>query len=104
MIKEGDKVICIAWHMHSSNDEFYKVLTHKEGNWYEIARVDSSDDTVYVTAEENYSDDVYGLWFNLKSDATGNYENSISRDYFADYFITLAEWRQQQIDKILEDD
>jgi hypothetical protein len=38
-----------------------------------------------------------GLWFSLKG-TRGRIR------YFSDYFITLAEWRQQQIDKILEDD
>jgi hypothetical protein len=99
MIKEGDKVICIAEHIHYRNPEDSNPLTHKIGNCYEVSRYDPSDNTMYITAEEKYSDVVYGLWFSMRTGST-------VRDcfYFSDYFITLAEWRQQQIDKILEDE
>ena len=59
MIKEGDKVICIAEHIHYSNSDDSNPLTHKIGNYYEVSRYYPSDNTMYITAEEKYSDDVY---------------------------------------------
>jgi hypothetical protein len=55
--------------------------------------MDSFEKTVYIGAEEQYTPDVHGLWFNL--------EYNSDRGFY-DYFITLAEWRDKQINSILD--
>ena len=96
-IKQGDKVVCIKEHIHYRTNGTSIPLTHKIGNFYDVKAYDPSDETLYISAEEYYSDDEHGLWFNLKSSANND------RDYFYNYFITLAEWRDRQIDSIFED-
>ena len=88
-IKKGDKVVCIK-------EIIYNALTYKIGNFYNVEIYDSSDETVYIT------DDVHGIWFRLKS-STNNYNRDYYYNYFYNYFITLAEWRDRQIDSIFDE-
>jgi len=95
MIKQGDKVVCMHEHIFYRGGGTSTPITHKKGNFYDVCKYDSFDKTVYIGAEEQYSSDVNGLWFNLY--------NSHDRDCFYDYFITLAEWRDKQIDSVLDE-
>jgi hypothetical protein len=86
MIKKGDKVVCIK--------DIYKIGTDKinfiAGKEYEI--IFDNNDTygeLQIAAEDGRVACISfeeGTWC------------------YADEFITLAEWRDRQIDKILEDD
>jgi hypothetical protein len=85
MIKAGDKVLCIKdiFSVRTGNQRFHS------GKWYEIVRCESfnSEDRFYL-----YPDDGdYACVVRLNAERIEN-------------FVTLAEWRDLQINKILEDD
>ena len=97
MIKKGDKVICIK-------DAYYTVslkpeLLYKCGEIYEINKINNivMDDSYYTYIDIKRND--------KKDASTGFYlDNKIEEWYkFSDYFITLAEWREKQINSILND-
>ena len=86
MIKVGDKVVCINnSYMHNGKLSFFAGL--KPGEVYELEPVDKVFKYICIV----------GYAFNLK-------EGDGSQWWFKDHFITLAEWRAKQIDKILNDD
>ena len=91
MIKEGDEVICIKDYENSSSRQ---IEFNKEKS-YKVYKFDPQDDTIFIKIKD---ENKYGFWFELNISDTPTFK------YFFDYFITLAEWRQQQIDKILEDE
>jgi hypothetical protein len=93
MIKEGDKVVCVREHIFYRGGGTDAPLTHKQGKCYEVFKYDPSDETVYINAEEQYA----GLWFNL------NHRNNGDISCLRNYFITLAEWRDKQIESILDE-
>jgi hypothetical protein len=97
MIKAGDKVVCMQEHIFYRGGGTDMPLTHKQGKCYEVFKYDTSDETVYINAEEQYAPDVHGLWFNL------NHCNNGDRSFLRNYFITLAEWRDKQINSILDE-
>jgi hypothetical protein len=85
-MNKGDKVICIK-------DWSFDEQEYKKDIIYEI---DDTNKTygIYIKGENYISRDEYGYWFCFKKDYYNN---------FPDYFITLAEWRQQQINSILDE-
>jgi hypothetical protein len=93
MIKKGDKVFCIKEQEYIFYDG--NRYTHLRGNIYEVLNIRVSDKILFIQTQENYND-INGLWFSLD-------DNNHYRKTFSDYFITLAEWRDKQIDSILED-
>jgi hypothetical protein len=83
MIKPGDKVICIKDIIYSDNTFYFKNQS------YEVTKV-----------TERYID--------LKNGEIriGFYLDIPIEEWrkFSEHFISLAEWREQQINSILEDD
>jgi hypothetical protein len=76
-----------------------------EGNYIYIGE----DDLYGVKNHQTYlctqDDDIIYIW--RKDEWSGYYTDYITSVYletFHKFFITLAEWRDRQIDKILEDD
>jgi hypothetical protein len=92
MIKTGDKVVCIKdmsniQHLNYTLHEIYSVSLIKHRIRYEY-------NSYYSIRIEDES-------------KIGWYFESIDLNnllYFYDYFMTLAEWREKQINSILEDD
>jgi hypothetical protein len=86
MIKKGDKLVCIKNVYHYE----YGHINFKKGSVYEIAGV--------------CNDGVCNSYLIYTEDKTGA---SISFDkkstVYNTNFISLAEWREQQINSILED-
>ena len=96
MIKEGDKVVCMQEHIYHKNNT---IITHKKGGIYNVFIHDSSDNTMYITSEEGHDS---GLWFSSEYlPETPPFPKDIP--YVHDHFITLAEWRDRQINSILND-
>jgi hypothetical protein len=96
MIKVGDKVICIE--DYSCQGSYVDQITHsyKIGKRYEIIKIE--DEMIYILADLNKEDAIFiGVWFRICDDKLFGF------DVFHDYFITLAEWREQQINSILDD-
>jgi hypothetical protein len=97
MIKEGDKVICKKDHSFKQGKFIWSFTSGKE---YEIKTLENKHPIyhyVYIKSDINFeSYNHNGLRFAL-------YEEIRQTKLFSDYFLTLAEWRQQQIDKILEE-
>ena len=95
MIKEGDIVICKANHIFTN---VFGEIKHIEGNFYKVVEYDILDKIVYISSEEKHSENIFGLWFNL--------ENGLKyseKDCFYDYFITLAEYRDIQMNELFND-
>ena len=84
-MNKGDKVLCI--------ENIFSVRTGKQrfhsGRWYEIVRYErfNSEDRIYLYPDDG--DDACVVTFD---------QERIKK------FLTLAEWRDLQIDKILEDE
>lgn len=84
-MNKGDKVLCI--------ENIFSVRTGKQrfhsGRWYEIVRCErfNSEDRIYLYPDDG--DDACVVPFDQERIKT---------------FLTLAEWRDLQIDKILEDE
>ena len=95
MIKKGDKVICIkdAYYLDIEDPTCGLELFYKLGEIYEVNNVFKRNSYVDIKRNDNNS-------------STGFYlDDPIEEWYkFSDYFMTLAEWRNKQIDSILEDD
>jgi hypothetical protein len=85
---KGDSVICIKDHCYNL---YYFIRT---GNKYEI--IDSGNDSVYIKVDFNKNKRYEGLWFSFIEEQ-GNLKK------FSDYFITIAEYREQQIKTVLDD-
>ena len=100
MIKKGDKVICIKDHTYHGE---LTIRSFSVGKQYEILTIEKLKESeivksYYIEADMTNPDDFNsGLRFMCEKEVG-------AAKCFKDYFITLAEWRQQQIDKILEDD
>jgi hypothetical protein len=87
MIKVGTKVFCIEdVFFPNSNKKYFA-----NGSQYEIKNVSIDEYT------NNYYVDIYGCYFYLE-DKNRSYKK------FSEHFITIAEWRDKQINKILEDE
>ena len=98
MIKKGDKVVCVREHIYYRSGNKAEPLTHKQGNIYNTTKYDSSDNTIYIKAEESYG----GLWFSLDYlPETPPFPKDVP--YFNYFFILLSEWRDKQINSILND-
>jgi hypothetical protein len=79
MIKTGDKIICIEDSFLPIKYSYVRFLT--KGNLYEV-------------------EDVYDNTFWVKTDDVLRVFKIVN---FKNYFITLAEWREKQINSILDD-
>jgi hypothetical protein len=95
MIKKGDKVICIRDYSYISPYDGL-VSSFKSGNIYEIIDIDHK--AYYISADiNNNALSIYnGIWFSSTT-AANNLEK------FESHFITLAEWRDKQINLILDE-
>jgi hypothetical protein len=94
MIKVGDKVICIKnLSFKGKNQNECSYIT---GNKYEITRLypPINSKLIYVRTDIP----VYNSDFRFRVDR----ETHLTK-LFSDYFITLAEWREQQINSILDE-
>jgi hypothetical protein len=70
----------------------------KYGNEYEIKTIENGGKSVYIKSDTNFeAKTMDGLRF-MFGESVGESKN------FFDYFVTLAEWRDKQIDKILNDE
>ena len=100
MIKNGDKVICIKDAYYVEKPTGMKELLYKCGEIYEINYIAINDSHIYF----NGSSYIF-ISRNDKDASTGFYlDNKIEKWYkFSDYFITLAEWREKQINSILDE-
>ena len=86
MIKVGDKVVCINnSYIHAGKLKFFSNI--KPGNVYEIQPVNTKYFKYIAIA---------GYAFNLE-------EHDGSQWWYKDHFITLAEWREQQIKVVLNE-
>ena len=98
MIKLGDKVVCIKDIIY--NGEF-TIKSYTKGKHYEILSVEiyqGNVDSYYVSADMTVHDDRNsGLRFSHLRGKIGNLK------CFEDHFITIAEWRDKQINSILND-
>ena len=86
MIKEGSYILCIEDILHFSN----RFFTFIKGKSYKIHKVEENEEgTFYYTYDEN------GVEITLRFDE----EES---PFYSENFITLAEWRNIQIELILD--
>lgn len=94
-MNKGDKVICIKDYTFQSrliNGPEYRYFAGKE---YEIISKETSN-SVYIAADLSKESIHKGINF----DVTGTNKYF---EKFDEYFMTLAEWRDKQINSILED-
>jgi hypothetical protein len=93
MIKQGDKVLCIKDFISKDEKSYIK------GNLYEVVMIHNLH--LRIVTIQNYVEKTpTGTSTQINFFSIGH----SSMNNFYEYFITLAEWRNQQIDKILEDD
>jgi hypothetical protein len=95
MIEKGTKVVCIKDY-YCTNGNF--IWSFTKGKIYEVLSVGPEYTFVYIKC--NFTQ----AYFKGKIFKFGSNNRNNNLNLFKDYFITLAEWRQQQIDKILEDE
>lgn len=93
MIKQGDKVLCIKDFISKDEKSFIK------GNLYEVVMIHNLNLRI-VTIQNSVEKTPTGTSTQINFFSIGH----SPMDNFYEYFITLAEWRENQIDKILEDD
>ena len=93
MIKEGDKIICIKtlynkkYHKSMDNN---RIIFHKGDVLYieaspPVYHFRNKDLSIYATFDDSSNDTLWSL------------------DEIRDYYMTMAEWREQQINSILDD-
>jgi len=92
MIKEGDSVICIK---EFDIKGFIYLTLHKV---YTVSKIK------YWSIKHHFYPN-YRIFIKDNVDAEWVFESDKLEMllFFKDYFITLAEWREQQINSILED-
>jgi len=98
-MNKGDLVVCIKDAVYDINCETPTGITetlYKKGEFYEINEIKIIDDkNLYVDIKRKDKDSSTGFWQLAQ----------IEEWYkFDEYFITLADWRDKQIDSILNDD
>ena len=95
MYKRGDTVVCIENHSFVFEGQ---ISSHKKGNMYHIIDIGRSGNgtySYYVESDKSHPDpNNRGLWF---------YEHKTKCGIFSEHFISLAEWRDKQIDSILNE-
>lgn len=92
MIKDGDKVVCIKdaeYYLDEYNPGITEIL-YKYGEIYTISRVVKS----YIDVKRNDGDLNTSFYLEEPIDEWNK---------FSDYFITIAEWRERQINSILDE-
>jgi len=82
-MNKGDKLICIETYIFRLTEYF------TQGKEYEILSVENKN--LYVISN-GYTKT--GMWFG---------RSEFDNKHFRKYFITLAEWREQQIKTILDE-
>jgi hypothetical protein len=95
MIKTGDKVVCIKdaeYYLDEHNPDITEIL-YKYGEIYTI-RVANFNDIFYINVKRNDKDSNTSFYLEEPIDEWNK---------FSDYFITLAEWRDKQINSILDE-
>jgi hypothetical protein len=94
--KVGDKLVCIKEHNYESS---YGTHKHLKGNIYEVLNLRKIDKLIYIKTEEKYAKFPFseGIWFTLGG------KNFSARKKVSEYFISIAEWRDKQINSILDD-
>jgi hypothetical protein len=106
-MNKGDKVVCIKSNTHELTSSFKErfrlnddcIKFFIEGKVYNV-EYDDADKSCFIECDANFTmEDGYdGLrfYFEIKFD--------FEKDrYFYDYFMTLSEWREKQIESILND-
>lgn len=97
MIKVGDKVVCIKDYSYKHSDTLTN--SYKSGKLYEILKIYENINGVYISADLSSEEYHYvGVWFSMKSNKYTDFDD------FDDYFLTIAEWRDKQINSILDDE
>jgi hypothetical protein len=81
-MNKGDKVVCIKTYIFGLTEYYtqgkeYKILSVGTKNLYVISNVYTN-----------------GTWFG---------RNEVDNKHFRKYFITLAEWREQQIKSVIDE-
>ena len=97
-MNNGEKFFCIK----DYTDDTYHVQQHFSGKLYKLSQIDKNFKNgiirVYMAGEIFFSPTEYGRWYKLSES-----DNSAIIPYFYDHFITLAEFREQQLNSILDD-
>ena len=101
MIKVGDKVVCVK-SFTITGQKFFKGKSYEvsiENFEYGCDRYVKTLQEIYILGE--VSNKVGGgYWFRI------NYENNVGikpKNSFREHFCSLAEWRDSQINSILDD-
>jgi hypothetical protein len=90
MINKGDTVFCIK-SFSITGQKFYKGKSYEIDCYYENYEIIQ----VYILGEI-FNKSGGGYWFRLNGKIVHN-------NKFSDYFMTMAEWRDKQINSILDD-
>ena len=93
--KKGDKLLCIK-NLVYAGDEFY----FTSGKYYEISNAPISGHEIFIQTIHKYVPIYRGLWFKTQKN---EHSSGYSFHFLVDYFISLAEWREQQINSILNE-
>ena len=92
------KVICIKSYTHYKHTYYTgsnKYEYYTKGKQYDMI-IESSGESCYIVSNANYNTIDNGIRFFFE-------EKRGLCEKFGDYFITLAEWRDKQINTIFED-
>ena len=94
-MKKGTELVCIKDYSYEVRENV-DTRSFSIGRIYKILSLDKNGTSVYIEADLIEERDTNnGLRFSLMGD-------TLNTRYLYDYFITLAEWRDSQIDKILD--
>jgi hypothetical protein len=91
-MNKGDKVVCIK-DFSLYDQKFIK------GKLYQITQIYTELPCCYISGEIYHNNLNFGYTFHFE---TENNKPNFNKK-FSEYFITLAEWRDKQIDKILDE-
>ena len=93
-MNKGTKVICVKDFIDKDASR-HNIQEHLFGRFYEVSIIEPT--RVYINGEKNYSLNQYGRWFKLSDN------DYLNTPLFYDHFITLAEFREQQLNSILDE-
>lgn len=92
MIKTGDKVVCIKeYETLTINTYISRKANYRKGFTYEVLGISKTTGRVYIKCD------------NGDYTSFGIVDNLFNSDFFLDYFIPLAEFRENQIKSVLDD-
>ena len=98
-MKEGDIVVCIKDYAYVSklfNGKDANIYSYTTNRQYKILTIGKDGKYFYIEADIKIESNNKGLRFSTK-------EELVNVKKFGNYFITLADWREQQINNILND-